>query len=69
MIETPAQAYHSDTLSALRGLFSQQPEAIVCGTEELANRLRAERLVPRRVFAHEVEAALEALRVEGEVVA
>ncbi len=56
----------SELLPIVREFLPQHPEAAACGAEELADRLR--RLAGRRPQPIEVEAALEALRVEGEVV-
>jgi hypothetical protein len=54
-------------LFALRELFSQYPAAAQIGPEGLAELLW--RYVPSRPHESQVEAALEALAVEGEVVA
>ncbi len=56
-------------LVGLRDLLSRNPEAACRGPEALQELLYAGRFVPRRPTMHEVEAALDALRVEGEVVA
>jgi hypothetical protein len=54
-------------LPALRELFSQHPNLANCGPEELRELLG--RYLPWRPGIFEIEAALEALRVEGQVVA
>lgn len=55
-------------LMALRELCSHDPEAIACGAEELASRLRP--FAGRKPATFEVEVALEALRLDsGEVAA
>lgn len=65
------QLYPTDSpgvLVALRELYSHDPEAIACGAEGLASRLRP--LTDRKPATFEVEAALEALRLDsGEVTA
>ncbi len=58
-----------ELLPTVRALLSRHPEATVSGAEELAVLLRAERLVSRCAEVHEIEAVLEALVIEGEVVA
>ncbi len=62
------RAKHADpnVLSALRELFSRHPEAIAFEAETLT-KLLYELRIARRPVVFEVEAALEALRVEGEV--
>jgi hypothetical protein len=54
-------------LFALRDLFSQYPTAAQIGPERLADLLRRYEAV--RVHESQVEAALEALAIEGEVLA
>jgi hypothetical protein len=54
-------------LFALRELFSQYPEAAQIDPERLADPLW--RYVPSRPHESQVEAALEALAIEGEVLA
>ncbi len=61
----PEQVYNGDLLSALRELFSQHPAAVSCGPETLARMLYVLCYLNRRPAAFEVEAALEALQVEG----
>ena len=56
-------------LLALRDLFSQHPAMIYSEPETLGRALHVLRFLPYRPETFEVEAALEALRVEGEVLA
>jgi hypothetical protein len=56
-----------DVLPALRELYSQQPAAPSKSPDTLARLLHLLRYVPRRPSTFEVEVAIEALRVEGEV--
>jgi hypothetical protein len=56
-------------LEALRDLFSHHPKTTVAGPEMLAELLYEYRSLSIRPENCEVEAALEALRVEGEVLA
>jgi hypothetical protein len=56
-------------LPALRDLFSQHHGAIRSGPETLARMLQVLCFLPYRPEVAEVEAALEALAVEGEVLA
>ncbi len=58
-----------EVLVALRELFSTHPEAMRCGPETLAGLLRLCGLLSHRPPTFAVEAALEALEVEGEVAA
>jgi hypothetical protein len=58
---------NSDLLPALRGLFSQRPAAMQSGLETLARLLWVLSYLPYRPEESEVEIAMEALRVEGEV--
>ncbi len=74
MNSAPETLYRSgqadpNVLAALRDLFSKHPETTCCGAESLAELLRLGRFLPYRPPVFEVEAALEALRIEGEVVA
>ena len=65
-LETPA----NDVLPALRELLSQHPEADTSGLETLSRLLYVLRFLPYQPEIHEVEAALEALRLaSGEVAA
>lgn len=57
----------SEVYRGLRELLMQNRVAARFGAETLAELLRAERLMPRRVGAHEVAYALETLRAKGEV--
>jgi hypothetical protein len=52
---------------ALREFLHQHPEAVASGPETLAELLYERRFLPHRLEVFEVEVALEALRVEGEV--
>ena len=56
-----------DTLVGLRELLARHPALTYCGPEELAQQLRESGYLRRQPEVHEVEAALEALRIEGEV--
>lgn len=57
-----------DVLPNLRELFSKHPEAAAFGPEALTGLLYGTHCVTRRPEVFEVEAALAALAVEGEVV-
>jgi hypothetical protein len=59
----------SELLPALRELFSQHPTATRSGPETLARLLWVLRYLPYRPLVFEVEAALEVLSIEGEVLA
>lgn len=62
--------YNNDeVLPALRELFSQHPAAVSSGPEALARMVYVLRFLPYRPGVCEVEAALEALTLEGEVAA
>jgi hypothetical protein len=64
------QVYTSDSIEvflALRELFSRNRIAESFNSETLAELHYRERYVPRRVEAHEVECALEALTLNGEL--
>jgi hypothetical protein len=52
---------------ALRELLAKNCCAIDFSAETLAELLYAQRYVSRRVEAHEVECALEALRLDGDL--
>lgn len=54
---------------ALRELFSQHPRAMRCGPETLSRMLYVLCFLSYRPGVCEVEAALEALQVEGELAA
>jgi hypothetical protein len=56
-----------DVLPALRGLFSQHPFCVDWDAHELAGVLRAQGYLNRRPHEAAVEAALEALSIEGQV--
>jgi hypothetical protein len=58
-----------DVLPALRELFSQHPAMARSGRENLSRALFALRYLPYRPETLAVEAAREALLVEGEVLA
>ena len=59
--------YDPDVLPALRDLFSRHPALTGSGCEALSRALCVLRLMDRRPEPFEVEVALEALAVEGEV--
>jgi hypothetical protein len=61
MHSTPEQLYNVDIFLALRELFSENRCAEQFDDETLAELLYRERLVERRVEAHEAEIAREAL--------
>jgi hypothetical protein len=64
----PKSVYPKDeVLLALRELYSQHPGAVKSGPDKLVRMLHVRRFLPRRCEVGEVEAALEALRVEGEI--
>jgi hypothetical protein len=54
-------------LDALRSMLSQYPQAATAGPETLAELHYERRFLPYRPETFEVEAALEALTIEGEV--
>lgn len=56
-------------LVALRELFSQHPGTMRSGPEFLSRLLYVLRFLPYRPDVFEVEAALEALQIEGELAA
>jgi hypothetical protein len=58
-----------EVLPALRELFSHHPGAMRSGPEALSRMLYVLRFLPYRPEVFEVEVALEALAVEGEVAA
>jgi len=69
---TPAQNLvytTNDVLPVLRELFSKHPEAAKSGPETLSRLLYVLRFLPCKPETHEVEAALEALALEGEIAA
>ena len=55
------------TLVGLRELLAWHPALTYGGPEELARQLRESGYLRRQPEVHEVEATLEALRIEGEV--
>ncbi len=69
----PRETYHAEPsltstiLPALRELLSRHPDLAESGPEELQLRLRG--YLPRRPEVCEIEVAMEALRVEGQVLA
>ncbi len=71
MVATPNPLYPEGetqvVLIALRELFSRNRIAESFSKETLAELLFAERYISRRVGAFEVECALEALRLDGEL--
>ena len=56
-----------EPLIALRGLLSRNPCAAQVGPETLLDLLYEEGYLSRNIAVHELECALEALRIEGEV--
>jgi len=54
-------------LDALRSLVSEYPQAATVGPETLSELLYERRFLSRQPEVFGVEAALEALRIEGEV--
>jgi hypothetical protein len=54
-------------LGALRSMLSQHPQATTAGSETLAELLYERRFVPYRPAVFDVDVALEALRVEGDL--
>lgn len=56
-----------EVLVALRGLLSRNPSAAHFGAESLSELLYQERFLSYRADPAELEPAIEALRVEGEV--
>lgn len=68
MIAPPQRIIHDpNVLPAVRELISNSPEAACCGAETVAELLYTGRFLPYRPAIFAVEAALEALRVEGEI--
>jgi hypothetical protein len=61
--------HEPDVLPALRELLGQHPAMTQSGPETLSRALYKLRFLPYRCEPFEVEAALEALLVEGEVLA
>ena len=61
--------YEGEVLPALRELLSQHPGMTQSGLESLSRALYVFRFLPYCPNASEVEAALEALRVEGKIAA
>lgn len=70
---TPAQnsvyTTTNDVLPTLRELFSQHPEAATSSLETLSRLLYVLRFLPYQPEIREVEAALEALVLEGGIAA
>jgi hypothetical protein len=64
---SPNIIHDPNVLPALRDLFSQHPTITQSGPETLTRALDVLCYLPRRPEAFEVETALEALLVEGEV--
>lgn len=58
-----------DTLLAVREACSRHPEAAYYGPEKLLALVHELRVSPQRPAISEVEAALEALRIEGQILA
>ena len=57
----------TEGLIALRELFSRNPRAAQVGPETLSDLVYEEGYLSRKIAVHELECALEALIVEGEV--
>ncbi len=70
---TPESVYKNDPTSevllAVRELLSRNPCATHFGAETISKLLCEERYLSYRVAAHEVEAVLGALTIDGEVLA
>jgi hypothetical protein len=66
---SPNIVHDPSILPALRGLFGQHPGMIHSGSETLGRALHVLRFLPYCPQTFEVEAALDALQVEGEVLA
>jgi hypothetical protein len=64
-----ANPLHECVLPALRELLATRPQAANCSPETLARLLWEGRYQTQQPADHEVEEAMEALRVEGEVLA
>ena len=65
-----SRAESEDVFLSLRELFSRCPEAAGAGTEELAEMLGTSRLTTRKKIASsEIETAILALHIDGEVLA
>lgn len=60
---------HDELVPALRGLFSAAPSAMKSGPETLAKMLLVFGFLPYRPHVFAVEAAVEALLLDGEVAA
>lgn len=70
MIHDATSVYNNDeVLPALRELFSQHPAAVSSGPEALVRLLYVLGFLSFRPGVCEVEAALEALTLEGEIAA
>ncbi len=73
MVAPRTRFYSNDrtqlTLVALRELLARNPCSVRFGAETLAELLYAEGYLPHRVETSEIECLIEALRVEGEVLA
>jgi hypothetical protein len=68
MLTPPHRIIHDPNVTpALRELFSQHPVMVYSGPETLGRTLHMLHFLPCRPETSEVEAALEALQVEGEV--
>jgi hypothetical protein len=66
----PSEVYpHEDVVPALRGFFSIRPSAVTDLPCHTARELRRLGLMEREPSEGEVDAALQALTIEGEVLA
>jgi hypothetical protein len=66
---SPNSIHDPNVLPALRDFLGQHPAMMQSGAESLSRALYMLRFLPYRPETFEVEAALDALRVEGEVLA
>jgi hypothetical protein len=66
-VYTDSPTSEAEVLPVLRELFSQHPALTRSGAETLSRALFMLRFLPYRPDVSAVEAALEALEVEGEV--
>jgi hypothetical protein len=75
VIGTPLEAYNPSNrkalriLPALREMLGNHPHLTECSPETLAELLRECRYLPQQPADHQVEVALETLRVEDGVLA
>lgn len=67
--DAPPENHAEDLVPALRGLFSQHPGAMRSSPEVIGRMLYVLCFLSYRPALFEVEAALEALRIDGELAA